>query len=58
MKSNKARDDRPGLTRAPVMDADDDLSAPVEAEIARLDYSYVEGHTRHDHSRRRARGVD
>ena len=42
MKSNKARDDRPGLTRAPVMDADDDLSAPVEAEIARLAYSYWE----------------
>lgn len=42
MKSTKALEERAGRATACVMDADDEMSAPAEAEIARLAYSYWE----------------
>ena len=41
MKS-KARAERSGSTPAPVMELDEELSAPAEQQIARLAYSYWE----------------
>lgn len=40
MKSSKIQDAPPVAARA--MEADDDLSAPAQEEIARLAYSYFE----------------
>ena len=38
----RAKAERPSSSRAPVMEMDEELSAPAEAEIARLAYSYWE----------------
>ena len=42
MKSTKALEERASRTATPVTDTDDEMSAPAEAEIARLAYSYWE----------------
>jgi len=42
MKSTKVLDDEPGIDSAEVMEADDELSAPTQDEIAQLAYTYWE----------------
>jgi hypothetical protein len=42
MKAKQVLADAPKTRTAPVMDADDELSASAEVEIARLAYSYWE----------------
>ncbi len=42
MVSTKVLDDEPGIVPAEVMEAEDELSAPTQEEIAQLAYSYWE----------------
>jgi hypothetical protein len=42
MQATKLLDDEPGLVPADVMEADDEVSAPTEEQVAELAYSYWE----------------